>query len=272
MEGAVGIESIISNLVSVLEELGKSIKSQNSLNVIKQELISLQEASSKVSDKTDQNHIDHKHAMELSNELQLIIGKVQLLALDMMKLNEGWTSSVKEEELSNLLLNCKKIGSSLDSHIRIQDRTKTPPSSPVLKDEKEMEFVTSIVTTSGKDLKELGANDNLTKDKEVKNVQDVNVHDSSLNNTERGEKDDSKKGIFGSLMNVSRQFSKTDDLENQEDTISLKSSEEAKEEESSGFLSSIKQRFGGFFYSQSEPKSDDGQEVEEVIESKYTQY
>ena len=89
--------------------------------------------------------------------------------------------------------------------------------------------------------------------------------------------EDEKKGIFRSIkQKVSSAFSKSEDVDLVEVTEVLSASPDIKENDetptppppSSGFLSSIKQRVGGFFYSQ--PKSEDEQEVEEDIESKQT--
>ena len=197
-------------IVMVLEELRKSITSQNSLNIMKSELETLKEASNKVSDKTDVKHIDQENAIELSNELQLIIGKVQILTLDLMRLNDEMTStSVKEEELSNLLLNCKKIGSSLDSHITIQDRTKTPPSSPVLKDEatnKVSEPIASLVAHVVSSESSLHAEQNQESidldEEKTPSIEGIDSQD--LDSSQ-----DEKKGLFSSIkQKVANAFTK----------------------------------------------------------------
>jgi hypothetical protein len=52
-----------------------------------------------------------------------------------MKLKEEIDTSICQEELLNLLSHCKKISNSINSHILIQDRIKTPPSSPMISDD-----------------------------------------------------------------------------------------------------------------------------------------
>ena len=271
LEGVVGIESIINNLVMVLEELRKSITSQNSLNIMKSELETLKEASNKVSDKTDVKHIDQENAIELSNELQLIIGKVQILTLDLMRLNDEMTStSVKEEELSNLLLNCKKIGSSLDSHITIQDRTKTPPSSPVLKEEttnKISEPIASLVAHVVSSESSFHAEQNqesIDLDEEkfpsIEGIDSQELDDSSQ---------DEKKGLFSSIkQKVANAFTKEQEPVEKIEPVEPEQTKpnSSLERKDSGFMSSIKMRVGGFFSSYPESKSDDDQEVEEDIE------
>jgi len=174
---------------------------------------------------------------------------------------------VIEEELTNLLLNCKKIGSSLNSHILVQDRTKTPPSSPVLKEEKEsgvhqdpiMSFVSHIVTTTEpvKDvLDDMEAAKDIDKEIEIKS-------------SDEKDDDNEKKGIFKSIKKKMSDAFSNESSEGKVSTVKQVECEDNKDEnsQSSGFLSSIKSRVGGFFSTQAENKSDDEVEVEEIIES-----
>ena len=285
LEGAVGIETIITNLVTVLEELRKSINSQNSLNIMKEELIALQEASNKVSDKSDHKSVDQDYAVELSLELHIILEKVQKLTQEMMLMSKDLTSTgEKAEELSNLLVNCKKIGSSLNSHILIQDRTKTPPSSPEFKGKAMQEavaaqdpilsFVSHIVTSTAEVLDNDSPHDDIIDLVETsqfkENIQSTTPQEDYPALEKIGGSEEENKGIFRSIkQKVSSAFSKSEDVELVEEPEIQPPSEESKENNDpppSGFLSSIKQRVGGFFYSQ--PKSEDEQEVEEQIESK----
>merc|ERR1711915_1056605 len=281
LEGAVGIEAIINNLVSLLAVLSKSIDSKNTLSKMKEDLNTLKEASDKVSEQTDQKHIGLNQAVELSNDLQLVIGKVQILTLDMMKINDDLTSSgVKEEELTNLLLNCKKIGSSLNSHILVQDRTKTPPSSPVLAEITQaqeapvsdpiLSLVSHIVTTAETISTKSGDECFIDSSREetVTKV-DTIIAKSDESKEEKQEDKTEKKGMFDSLkQKVSSKFSKSEEdigLKTSETTKAAEPKEELPQSAGAGFLSNIKQKVGGFFSSQSDIKTDD-EEIEEDIQ------
>jgi len=155
----------------------------------------------------------------------------------------------------------------------VQDRTKTPPSSPVLKEEKEftvhsdpiMSLVSHIVTSKE------------TSDSEVVEDIGVIVDDPEVAPCPEGSK-----------VNVSKDSKTPDDQESmeivslsKEENLKLKDKEVAEskdvpkkttedtqenQKESTGFLTSIKQKIGGFFSYQADTKSEDEQEVEEVIE------
>lgn len=134
LEGTVGIESIISNLMEVLDELAKSIKCQKHIILLREELTILQQESFLITEKANKESIIQEKAVQLSSEIYSIIKRVENAVLQTMKLKEEVDASFCLEELMSLLSNCKKINSRMNSHILIQDRMKTPPSSPIMSD------------------------------------------------------------------------------------------------------------------------------------------
>ena len=136
LEGTIVIESIIKHLMEILNELGKSIGSQQNIKLLKDELTKLQQESALLSSKANKEIIIQDKAILLNSEIQIIIQRVENSVLQTMKLKEEVDESISQEELMKLLSNCKKISSSINSHILIQDRTKTPPSSPMISDDK----------------------------------------------------------------------------------------------------------------------------------------
>ena len=177
LEGTVGIQSIISNLVDVLDELGKSILCQKNISQLKEELTLLQKKCLLTSEKAYKEVIIQDQAVQLSSEIYVIIQGVEDIVLKTMKLKEEVDESISQEELMSLLCECKKISSSINSHILMQDRMKTPPSSPIMSDNHESNINKEIENAQHY----TGASENVD---EVQTSEDLLIQEELPNKTE----------------------------------------------------------------------------------------
>ena len=142
----IGLDSIITNLMTKLEIVCKTQKCTDSLKQIKINLQMLKECSQRLSSKTD-DEVDDETAVEITNEIENMIQEVQKATNNIIELSDKKSDSVKEE-LTSLLVDLKKIGSSLSSHILVQDRVKTPPSSPSLDQQEESDLPVMVVESA----------------------------------------------------------------------------------------------------------------------------
>jgi hypothetical protein len=156
LEGTAGIESVTSNLMEVFAEMGKSIGCQKNICQLREQLIILQQESSLISAAACNESIQQERAVQLSSEIYSVIQKIENILLATMKLKEEVDASISQAELMSLLCTCKKISDRINSHILIQDRMKTPPSSPVM-------FKNDAETCNSK-------NSDLKPDTEVENI------------------------------------------------------------------------------------------------------
>merc|ERR1719471_1681021 len=77
LEGSEGIQTIISNLLSLLDQLSKSVGSQQSINCMKDELKHFKQESVKITEDADTDCLSEEKASKINESLSSVIKDVE---------------------------------------------------------------------------------------------------------------------------------------------------------------------------------------------------
>ena len=116
IDGSEGIQTIINNLLTLLDQLSKSVGSQQSIRCMKDELQQFQKDSQKITDDADSDCLSEEKASKLNNNLTSVITDVKNYIQESKDLStKSKASSVSPQEFDELLQNCQGLLSSFDS-------------------------------------------------------------------------------------------------------------------------------------------------------------
>ena len=129
VEGSEGIKVIISNLLSLLEELSKSVSSQQSISCMKNELIHYSTESIKIMDDAQTDCLSEEKAVKITKNLCTVVGDVKNYIKESKELSEeSKTCSISSQEFDKLLSECQELLASIEKFMR--DSPTAVESSP----------------------------------------------------------------------------------------------------------------------------------------------
>ena len=114
VEGSEGIKMIISNLLSLLEELSKSVSSQQSIACMKNELIHYSTESIKIMDDAQTDCLSEEKAVKITENLCTVVGDVRNYIMESKELSEESKScSISPQEFDKLVSDCQQLLASM---------------------------------------------------------------------------------------------------------------------------------------------------------------
>ena len=129
VSGSEGIKMIISNLLSLLEELSQSVSCQQSIVCMKNELVHYEKESAKIMDDAETDCLSEEKAVKITESLTTVVVDVKNYISESKELSEeSQSSSISSQEFDKLLSDCQDLLTSLETFMK--DSTTHTASSP----------------------------------------------------------------------------------------------------------------------------------------------
>ena len=129
LDGSDKILTIINDLLTILDQLSKSVGSQQSICCMKEELEHYREESQKITEDAETDCLSEEKAAKINKSLSSVVSDVMNYIQESKDLSdESKSSSVSSQEFEKLLVDCQELATSLDTFGK--DCLKTHESSP----------------------------------------------------------------------------------------------------------------------------------------------
>ena len=125
MEGSDGIQEIISSLLTLLEQLSKSVGSQQSISCMRDELQHYREESIKIlEDAADTDCLSEEKASKINDNLTTVVADVKSYIQESKELlEESKSDEVSPQQFDKLLIGCQELLDSLEAGKVTQEST-----------------------------------------------------------------------------------------------------------------------------------------------------